>query len=185
MPTNIQAEVRNLRNQGLTDSLINDELLKQGYPEENISSAMSSLEDLPVPTPDGGMSMPEMDFPMPSSRSAMGNSSDGNMYERIEEMAESLIDEKWDELIAEVKKIVEWKEKIEEKQAAMLNDLRKLKEDFAILHQGVLVKLSDYDAQMKEVGSELHAVGKVFKDVIPEFVENVKELKHITEKRKK
>ena len=80
---------------------------------------------------------------------------------------------------------MDWKEKIEEKQLMMANDLRKLKEDFAILHQGVLGKLSDYDSKMKEVGTELQAVGKVFKDVIPEFVENVKELKHITEKRRK
>ena len=181
---NLDSEVRNLREQGLTDSLIQDELLKQGYSENDISAGMSSLEDLPVPTPEGGMSMPEMDYSMPSSRPMRG-SNDGNVYERIEELAENLIDEKWDELIAEVKKIVEWKQKMEEKQAGMLNDLRKLKEDFAILHQGVLGKLSDYDSQMKNVGSELHAVSRVFKEVIPEFVENVKELKHITEKRKK
>src|SRR3989344_1336967 len=141
---NLDSEVRNLREQGLTDSLIHDELLKQGYSENDISAGMSSLEDLPVPTPEGGMSMPEMDYSMPSSRPMRG-SNDGNVYERIEE----------------------------------------LKENFAILHQGVLGKLSDYDSQMKDVGSELHAVSRVFKEVIPEFVENVKELKHITEKRKK
>ncbi|HLC81098.1 MAG TPA: hypothetical protein VJH68_00390 [Candidatus Nanoarchaeia archaeon] len=191
MPTsNLSAEVRNLRDQGLTDSLINEELMKRGYSEEMISGAMSGLDessrdDLAVPSPEGAMAMPEMDYSGHSSRSAMMPNGDGNIYERIEEMAESLIDEKWDELIAEVKKIVDWKEKIEEKQLMMANDLRKLKEDFAILHQGVLGKLSDYDSKMKEVGTELQAVGKVFKDVIPEFVENVKELKHITEKRRK
>ena len=184
MPTNnVHMEVRNLRDQGLADSLINDELTRKGYPEENVSQAMSALDDMPVPTPEGGSSMQEMDF-SPPPRSVSG-SNDGNIYERIEEMAESLIDEKWDELISEVKKIVEWKQKIEEKQASMLSDLRKLKEDFAILHQGVLGKLDDYDSRMRDVGTELNAVGKVFKDVIPEFVENVKELKHITEKRRK
>jgi hypothetical protein len=38
---------------------------------------------------------------------------------------------------------------------------------------------------MSDVGTELNAVGKVFKDVIPEFVENVKELKSITNKSHK
>ena len=75
---------------------------------------------------------------------------------------------------------MEWKNKIEEKQTRIQNDLDKLKDDFKVLHQGVLGKLEDYDSRMKDVGIELKAVGKVFKDVIPEFVENVKELKGIT-----
>jgi len=108
----------------------------------------------------------------------------GALYERMEEVAESLIDEKWDQLIGEVKKIIEWKERVEEKQRLLINDVQKLKDDFKVLHQGVLGKLDDYDARMRDVGTELGAVGKVFKDVIPEFVENVKELSHMTERMK-
>ena len=93
-----------------------------------------------------------------------------------------MIDEKWDELIAEVKKIVEWKNQMEEKQGKIHSDVDKLKEDFNVLHQGVLGKLEDYDKRMRDVGTELNAVGKVFKDVVPEFVENVKELGHMTGK---
>ena len=100
-------------------------------------------------------------------------------------MEERMIEEKWDELIAEVKKIIEWKEKIEEKQNKIINEVEKLKEDFTVLHQGVLGRLEEYDGRMRDVGVELKAVGKVFKDVIPEFVENVKELKGITERQKK
>ena len=53
-------------------------------------------------------------------------------------------------------------------------------EDFKQLHQGVLGKVEEYDKRMQEVGTELHAVGKVFKDVVPVFTENVKELRSIT-----
>ena len=95
-----------------------------------------------------------------------------------------MIDEKWDELIAEVKKIIEWKESVEEKQNKINHDLEKMKEDFKVLHQGVLGKLEDYDNRMSDVGTELKAVGKVFKDVIPEFVENVKELSSVSRKFK-
>ncbi len=109
----------------------------------------------------------------------------GALYERMEEVAESLIDEKWDQLITEVKKIIDWKEKVEEKQRLLINDVQKLKDDFKILHQGVLGKLDDYDARMRDVGTELGAVGKVFKDVIPEFVENVKELSSMTGRMRK
>jgi hypothetical protein len=182
----VHTEVKNLREQGLTDGLIQDELTRKGHPEEQVFAALSGQE-IPVPIPGGGTAMPEMpeesgySIPMPDSEA----SSEGNVYERIEEMTESMIDEKWDELIAEVKKIVEWKEKVEEKQSVMMSDIKKIKEDFAVLHQGVLGKLDAYDNRMKDVGTELGAVSKVFKEVIPEFVENVKELRHLSHKAKK
>jgi len=53
----------------------------------------------------------------------------GNIYERIEEITESMIDERWDELIGEVKKIVEWKGRIEDTQRQINSDLQKMKED--------------------------------------------------------
>ncbi|HLC52240.1 MAG TPA: hypothetical protein VJI98_03280 [Candidatus Nanoarchaeia archaeon] len=185
MPTDINAEIESLRSQGLTDNLIQDELTRQGHPTENVEAALSQ-NDIPVPMPGGGMDdsyFSGMSEVGPSaSRGAMPN--EGSIYDRIEEMTENLIDEKWEELISEVKKIVEWKEKIEERQSRMMSDLDRLKKDFDVLHQGVLGKLDDYDSRMTDVGTELKAVGRVFKEVIPEFVENVKELKSITGKKK-
>ena len=179
-------EVMQLRDQGLTDSIIMDELSKKGYSHEQITKALSQADassvsssaSMPMPPPNGNR---EMDMGMsavpPEPRR---NGEMGNIYERIEEIAESMIDEKWDDLISEVKKIVDWKQKIEEKQNKMMADLEKLKEDFQTLHQGVLGKLDEYDGRMQDVGTELKAVGKVFKDVVPQFVQNVKDLGRIT-----
>jgi len=174
-------EINQLRSQGLTDNLIVNELTRRGYSAEQVQETISQADSMDMPNPPGigGMSYGEK----PAAASSEGM--DSNIYERIEEIAESMIDEKWDDLIAEVKKIVEWKDKIEEKQSKLINDVQKLKEDFSVLHQGVLGKLEDYDNRMQEVGTELKAVGKVFKDVIPEFVENVKELDSITKGMKK
>jgi len=184
-------EVLQLRAQGLTDNLIVSELQKKGYSMPAISQAITQSDsgedfmgsgmgnDFPAPPVQRAPSS----YPMPPPLPATNNPD--NLYERMEEVAESLIDEKWDELIAEVKKIVEWKEKMEEKQSQMDNELGKLKEDFKILHQGVLGKLDDYDQRMQDVGTELKAVGKVFKDVVPDFVDNVKELKDITKGMKR
>ncbi|HLC90358.1 MAG TPA: hypothetical protein VJI15_01180 [Candidatus Nanoarchaeia archaeon] len=194
--------VMQMRSQGLTDNLIMAELGKRGVPVEEVQDAlgqadmggneMSDMGGMPPMYQGGGMPQPPMGMPMPSMPSPMsssrpGNSSpdESNIYERIEEIAEGMIDEKWDELIAEVKKIIQWKEKVEEKQASLSSDLQKLKDDFKILHSGVLGKLEDYDTRMRDVGTELKAVGKVFKDVVPEFVENVKELRDLKNELKK
>ncbi len=167
---NLIFQVQQLRSQGLADAVIREELIQQGYDGEEVDMAvMGSLPAEESASPSFAPSW----TPPPAG-------DEGNIYERIESIAESLIDEKWDELIAEVKKIVEWKEAIEERQARIQGDLDRLKEDFTVLHQGVLGKLEEYDTRMRDVGTELKAVGKVFKDVVPEFVENVKELKGIT-----
>ncbi len=185
-------KVMQLRNQGLTDNLIARELAQQGYPMDQVQAALQQIDAQEMPLPEGmsgasGMSMPEDNYPAyggpsltpPSAPGSISRQGDGNIYERIEEITENLVDEKWEELLSEVKKIVAWKEKIEEKQMRLSSDLEKLKEDFKVLHQGVLGRLEDYDGRMRDVGTELKAVGKVFKDVIPEFVENVKELSSI------
>ncbi len=171
------ADVTQLRNSGLTDALIIDELTRRGYTVSQINGALAQL--------DGGSTQmtqypiyQQQSYPQYPAPAAGGK--DDAMYSRMEEVAENLIDEKWDELIAEVKKIIEWKEKIEEKQQRMDNDLTQLKEDFKTLHQGVLGKLEEYDGRMREVGTDLKAVGKVFKDVVPQFVDNVKELSAMT-----
>ena len=194
MPGNndIVQEVLNLRQEGLSDNLINEELARKGANPQQIQDAINQA-DMPPPPGGGGMPMmEEQNFPgpgptanqeMPSRRASAPM--DGNIYERIEEITEGMIDEKWDELIGEVKKIIDWKDKIETKQTQMINDLEKLKEDFKTLHHGVLGKLEDYDHRMQDVGTELKAVGKVFKDVIPEFVENVKELRDIKDSLKR
>lgn len=171
-------EVNELRTQGLTDNLITQELIGRGYTHQDVAMALSRSNQPEVQenSPSiSGENKVQNNMQMPNN-----NENNDNIYERIEQITESLIDEKWDELIKEVKKIIEWKERIEEKQKEIDSTLQKIKEDFNILHQGVLGKLEDYDTRMRDVGTELKAVGKVFKDVVPEFVENVKELRDIT-----
>lgn len=200
----IDSEVQNLRSQGLTDDQILTELESKGAKEPQIISSLSKLgagdsgNDLPPggpnmpPIPQGMPGTPSMPppgiggpppmgaGPSPAMHGAGGSDSAQDLYDRIEEITEEMIDEKWDDLIKEVRKIVEWKNSVETRMQKMDSDLTKLKEDFKILHQGVLGKVEEYDKRMQEVGVELKAVGKVFKDVVPVFTENVKELRSIT-----
>ena len=147
-----------LRNQGLTD--------------DHIQSEMGMQQPA---TPQGqGVA------PMPSSP-VQADISQENLYERIEQITESLIDEKWDDFVTEMKKVIAWKESTEKTISSMQTTIEKMKEDFNLLHQGVLGKINQYDDQIKEVDSELKAVGKVFKDVIPVFTNSVKDLHQISQ----
>lgn len=177
-------EVRQLRVQGFSDNQIIDELKGKGYslPQINDALAQAAIAGPDLGAMEGTLPPAEMEAapatvpPETVSAAALPE----ELHGRIEEIAESIIDEKWDLLITEVKRIIEWKDGVEENLSKLTDDVGRLKEDFKELHQGVLGKLEDYDTKMTEVGTELKAVGKVFKEVIPEFVENVKELKAIT-----
>ena len=180
-------QVIDLRNQGLTDNLIVTELGKQGIPPDQVHATIAQMDgSASLGQPVGSPEVPAApDFGASPGMSQQGMQPQDNIYDRIEEITEGIVDQRWDELIIEVKKILEWKQKVEDAQRKIENDVVKLKEDFKVLHTGVLGKLESYDERMSEVGSELKAVGKVFKDVVPVFLENVKELKHHVEKHKK
>ena len=176
----LTADIQLLRNQGLSDSMILAELVKRGYSQDQVQTSLTQYE-----TPqEYGSSYPQS-YPPQAPPSYAPPAQTEDLTGRIEEIAESIIDEKWDLLIIEVKKIIEWKTKMEETVSILHHDVDKLKDDFKILHQGVLGKLEDYDNRMRDVGTELKAVGKVFKDVIPTFVENVKELSSVTQGMRK
>ena len=147
-----------LRNQGLTDDHIQSEM---------------GMQQPAIPQGQGAAPMP--------SPPVQADISQENLYERIEQITESLIDEKWDDFVTEMKKVIAWKESTEKTISSMQTTIEKMKEDFNLLHQGVLGKINQYDDQIKEVDSELKAVGKVFKDVIPVFTNSVKDLHQISQ----
>jgi hypothetical protein len=176
----VMTELNKVNTTGVTPpSSVNDFSMNEDIPSSAMPQAgpsnMGGMPQNPMP-PSAPIDAP----PRMSSSSGPNPNQDTSIYDRIEEIAENLIDEKWDDLIAEVKKIISWKDKVEEENKKIKSDLEKLKEDFKTLHQAVLGKVEEYDSRMRDVGTELKAVGKVFKDVVPIFTENVKELKSIT-----
>jgi hypothetical protein len=133
-------------------------------PEQQVAPAM------PPPA------IPEMPL-MPGPAPAMDKTA-------IEEVAESIIDEKWEELMKNVDKIVAWKEETETKLGKIEQAMKDLKERFESLHQGVLSKVSQYDKGIKGLGTDIKAMEQVFKKVLPTFSANVGELSRIAKKMK-
>lgn len=102
--------------------------------------------------------------------------------ERMHEIAESIIEEKWNEFVDSINRIIEWKDSIETRVTKVEQQLADLRGSFDKLHEGVLGKLGDYDKGISTVTVEIKALEKVFQKILPGFVENVHELSKITEK---
>ena len=183
-------QVMSLRQQGMSNPEIIQALRQQGHSSEDIFDAMNqstmsqvSAQDYqqqqmnaPQP-PSQGMAPPPMGMAPSSYPSPFGGmSSDA---ERIEELAEAIIDEKWNEIVRSINKIIDWKDRTEAKINKMEQSLDELHKNFDSLHQGVLGKISEYDNNLKDVSTEIKAMEKVFQKVVPTFTENVNELGRI------
>lgn len=128
---------------------------------------------------------PAMPASPPMQPAPMGMPAGEDMDERIQEIVEAIIDEKWSSLLDSINTIGDWKEKTEGRLIKIETQMQELKDNFDRLHEGILGKISDYDKGIQNIGVEIKALEKVFQKILPGFMENVNELSRITQRVKK
>ncbi|PIN68742.1 hypothetical protein COV93_08315 [Candidatus Woesearchaeota archaeon CG11_big_fil_rev_8_21_14_0_20_43_8] len=105
--------------------------------------------------------------------------------ERVVELIEALIDEKWSDFTENVNRIIEWKDKTEGRINEIETTVKDLRGEFDKLHNAILEKVGQYDQNIHDVGIEIKALEKVFQKILPTLTENVNELSRITRDFKK
>ena len=103
----------------------------------------------------------------------------------IDETVESIIEEKWNELVREIGKFTEWKDKMESRIDKIEQSMVDVKADLDSLHKAIVAKIGDFDKNLLDVGTEIKAMEKVFSKVLPELTGSVAELSRLTNKAKK
>lgn len=185
--------ITTMRQQGYSNNQIIDVLQREGLKSDQIFDAINQadLKGTVQPT-QPAFDQPQVENPMgqppapgepPVAPAVPGEEGgDHNISERehIEELVEVIIDEKWNELVKDINKIIEWKEKVQGDISEIKQDIETIKHDFDTLHKGVLGKIEEYDQNIVNVGTELKAMENVFSKVLPTFTENVHELTRIT-----
>jgi hypothetical protein len=184
MATPVANLVMNMKQQGMSNNQIIQELQRQGYNSQQIFDAitMSEPSNMPAgPIDNFPQQQPEMmqqqEQPVMQQQSMSRFGDDSK--EKIEEMAEAIIDEKWEELVKSINKIIEWKGKVEGNINKLEQEIRDLKENFNQLHSSIVGKINEYDKNIVNVGTEVKAMSQVFEKILPTFTENVSELRRI------
>lgn len=178
-------QVQAMKAQGYTNNQIIQSLQRDGYTSSQIFDAISQME-MNTSNFQGSQQQNVMQQAEPMQMQQMPQMSQMQAPTNFnqasnEEIIEAIIDEKWNELVKDINKIIDWKQKADSKLTAMDQQVKDLKEQFDKLHQAILGKIGDYDKHMLDVGAELQAMEKVFSKVLPNFVDNVNELNRITE----
>jgi len=181
--------VMELRGKGLSDAQIIQKLQQDGYRVDQIYDALNQsdikggVEGAALPQqPPSSMPPPPRQPAPPKRQEPIAPFSD---TERVEEIAEAIIDEKWKELTKDLDKILEWKDKAESRLTLIEQNIENLKQGFEKLHSSILGKVSEYDQNIINLGTEIKAMEKVFQKLIPAFTENVNELSRITQTLKR
>lgn len=100
--------------------------------------------------------------------------------EVIEEIAEAIVEEKWKEKEKDIAKITEWRDEVATKLTQLQQQIDDLKSSFDSLHKGILGKITEYDENLTNVGTEIKAMEKVFSKVLPSLTESVNKLDRIS-----
>lgn len=188
-------QVRTMKAQGYDNSQIIQSLQRDGYTSSQIADALNQLDLQPASdfgnkglfaAEPQGMPSEDMSAPAPTAEFQEHVTEQHAEYggSETEELVETIIDEKWNELVKDINKIIDWKNSAENKVVALETQFRDLKQQFERLHQAVLGKIGEYDKNILGVGAELKAMEKVFSKVLPAFTDNVSELSRIVEKLK-
>jgi chromosome segregation ATPase len=102
-----------------------------------------------------------------------------------EEYVEAVIEERWADVEDDIRKIVEWKNRSDQRITQLSQQFDDLKDRFDKLHGALIGKIESYDKNILEVGAEIKAMEKVFSKILPTFTDNVKQLDSITKKLSK
>lgn len=195
---NLNSQIATMRQQGYPDDQIIQTLQNQGHKSSEIYDAISQADMAsgapagasgapeaspqqpagPAPMqPTGQYAQPEPPPPPPPEPTQQAVPEDKEMVEQI---AEAIIDEKWQDLVKDINKIAELNKKTDSRLVKIETDIKNLKENFDGLHKGVLGKITEYDQNLVNVGTEIKAMEKVFQKILPTFTENVNKLSRIT-----
>ena len=186
-------QVKAMRAKGFDNNQIVQALQRNGYASTQIFDALNQA-DLVSGAPGGqgpgmfgggGQADPPGQAPDPVQAYDYGGGGMVGSNEEIEELVESVIDEKWDELSKDITKVVEWKNDVETRLNKIDQKFESLKSEFDKLHEAIIGKIGEYDKNILTVGAEIKAMEKVFSKVLPVFTENVNELSRITQKVKR
>jgi len=183
-------QVMALKQQGMDNNQIIQEMERQGYNSSQIFDVLNQINiggGSAGPGQPQGFNAPQQDFPeqqAPPQQFEQSLQQPQVDKEQIEEMAEAIIDEKWKEFEEDIKIIIDWKEKTEARVNQIEQRVKDLANGLDSLHKSLVGKISQYDRNIMDVGTEIKAMEKVFQKILPSLTENVNKLDRITKSSK-
>jgi hypothetical protein len=167
--------VQSMQHQGFSDNQIAQSMQQDGHDLDSINDAFAQSRTQDQLGPHTFDAPERFQPPKPA----------GISREQAEEIAESIIEEKFRDMQQQLAKMDEWKGQVTSRVDKIDQSITDMKADLANLHKAIVSKIGEYDKNLLAVGTEIKAMEKVFEKILPTLTENVSELSRITKKAKK
>jgi len=206
-------KVLKMRGEGLSQDQIAQNLEREKYNYGQISdavnqadikgevrgpyqeSAISQLEkEAPAPTAKQPQAEPQPQYQEPAAPETMQAQPqpqpaeypqiDRTLKDQVEELVESVVSEKWEEMVSSLGNISLWKEKVRDEITSIKQEIIRLEHRLENIQKSVLGKVSDYSKDIKGVNVEMKALEQVLEKILTPLTTNIKELSKITNKLK-
>src|SRR3989344_1521462 len=96
--------------------------------------------------------------------------------DRVQELAETIVNERWEDLMGKMGNLPVWRERTSVDLAAVKQELLRLESRFEQLQGAVLGRVKEYDEGVRSLHTEMKALEKVFQQILEPLVSNIKEL---------
>ncbi|MFH1210005.1 MAG: hypothetical protein V1663_04420 [archaeon] len=170
---------------------VNQSGLSSGSPRDNPLEQLEQFADpsMPMAPPAPQAQIPEVPVPQQDSQYSYYPQQQPVRQtqlstEQIQEVAESIIEEKFDEFTSRIGNIPLWREKVNTDIISIKQELIRTQERFNQLQNIFVGKINEYNQSISNVSSEMKALEQVMQKIIEPLSTNVKELSKITEKLK-
>ena len=151
------------------DNILNDLDQFQQTPSYDNESPEELLEEAPVPESN---EIQRSNYPSYEVQPSLST-------DQIQQVVESVVEEKWDELTTKMGDFNLWKENVNNDLESLKQEVLRTQERFNNLQVALVGKVSDYNKNILEIGSEMKALEQVFKNILEPLSSNVKELGRI------
>lgn len=147
------------------------------FPEPPTAPELPSAQPLPSPDEDMNMSMPTPNLTPPAVSPSPNK-------EEVEEISESIFSEKTADLVKKLDEIKVWQKNVISKLELQEKEIGYLRGGINGFRDDIDVRLTDCQKGIKEIRIELKVMEKIFSEIMPTFVEKIKELADIANKLK-
>ena len=193
-------EALNMKKKGYDKKNIADDLKNKGYDSSQVSNALNQMDiknsvdsfnpgfdnmqpsimdqDIPVPEP------PEEYQERPRTicpQQVYQPSRQANYYSNQEELIESVVDEKWQQIVDSIGDIEIWKSNINDELTSIKQEILRLSGRLDNLQKAVLGKVNEYNQNISDVGVEIKALERVMQNILQPLTSNIRELSKVTE----
>ena len=154
--------------------------------EEPIGEPPQSVIGGEMPSSQGQVASQGSPFDLQAAREQVTTLPQSNLdTNRIQELAEAIVNERWEDLMSKMGNLPAWKERTHVDLSGVKQEVMRLENRFEQLQQSVLGKVREYDEGVRSIHTEMKALEKVFERILEPLVSNIKELDRITKELKK